>query len=290
MADDKEMVTEALAKELGIEVGDSPNAEADDFFAEVERSRQPQEEPEAVEEEPQKWVHEPTGKEFDSEVEYLRHDSGFNNDKWGKRFQELEERIAKATSRENSAEKPNNEANPLTKEELKKKLWPNQKDEYREDPVADFVLEGLDNALSIALGPLQQQLQKSQETVQRLESQLQETGLRSEYGVDAKTEQKLIEKHEWLASIPDAKSRMAAMKHLLAQTETGETPKKLADKLPQRSAADHVENSAGGAMPENEGFAEFESKLMASDDKQRLSVFGKLFEDSELGRRLTGLD
>ena len=280
-----EQIAEALAKEMGLETDAAEDKGVlDEFFREA--GEEPQPETVVEEEAPAKFVHEPTGKEFDSEVDFLRYDAGWKNDQWGRKFKELEERIGQ------KAETPKAEAEvkQLTKKDLIDKLWPNQPQEYRDNPVAEFMLEGIDNALAIYGGQQQQVVQQLQETVKRLEGQLQETSLRSQYGVDTSVEQKLVEKHAWLKGISDPAARMAAMKDLMGSVKAPETVSpKLMDRVPRRSAEDHVEGSVRGGISEgDEGMAAVEKKLFDAPDQERLSIFGKLFENSDLARSLSG--
>lgn len=272
MNDADKQVAEALVSELGFgdDSGDvDPGTDVDlgQFFKEAAP-----EQPETVAEEaPAKFVHEPTGKEFDSEVEFLRYDAGWKNDQWGRKFKELEERIGQ------KAETPKAEAEvkQLTKRDLIEKLWPNQPQEYKDNPVAEFMLEGIDNALAIYGGQQQQVIKALQETVSRLEGQLQETSLRSQFGIDPTIEQKLTEKHSWLKGISDPAARMAAMKDLVGKQGAPETVSpKLADKIPQRKAADHVEGSAVSSPPDQD--ADFTSKFDKADEGQQLGILKSL--------------
>lgn len=264
MSDD--VTAEALADGFGMERETAePSGDLSDFFGEAAKAPES-----AVVPEPQKFVHEPTGKEFDSEVEFLRYDAGWKNDQWGRKFKELEERIGQ------KAETPKAEAEvkQLTKRDLIEKLWPNQPQEYKDNPVAEFMLEGIDNALAIYGGQQQQVIKALQETVSRLEGQLQETSLRSQYGVDPQVEQKLTEKHTWLKGISDPAARMAAMKDLIGSQKAPETVSpKLADRVPRRSAEDHVEGSAVSSPPDT---LDLESKFDKLDERKKLSLLGQM--------------
>lgn len=262
-----EIVAGALAEGFGLERETAPDTgDLSSFFDEAAKTP---EAPETVTE-VKKFVHEPTGKEFDSEVDFLRYDAGWKNDQWGRRFKELEEKIAERQE----APKPQGEVKQLTKKDLIERLWPNQPQEYRDNPVAEFMLEGIDNALAMYSGQQQQVIQSLQETVKRLEGQLQETSLRSQYGVDPAVEQKLTEKHAWLKGISDPAARMAAMKDLIGSQKAPETVSpKLADKIPRRSAEDHVEGSAASSPPDA---LDLESKFDKLDDRKKLSLLGQM--------------
>lgn len=267
MSDANDQVAEALVTEFGLERETADESgDMGDFFSEA----QPRE-ANGEAETPAKFVHEPTGKEFDSEVDFLRYDAGWKNDQWGRKFKDLEERV---NQRAETPKEAPGEVKQLTKKDLIDKLWPNQPQEYRDNPVAEFMLEGIDNALAMYGGQQQQVVQKLQETVQRLEGQLQETSLRSQYGVDTSAEQKLVEKHSWLKGISDPAARMAAMKDLMGSVKAPETVSpKLMDRVPRRSAEDHVEGSAVSSPPDT---SDFTSKFDKLDERKQLSVLGQM--------------
>jgi len=273
---DKEVAQE-LVREMGF--GEEPDEPIDisdtvhDFFSEAKKARQPETAPEP--EQSQKFVHEPTGREFDSEVDFLRYDAGWKNDQWGRRFKELEEKLSSAPEPKSAA----SEQKQLTKRELIDRLFANQPEEYRNNPVADFVLEGIDNALAIYGGQQQQVISGLQETVAKLQSQLQETSLRSQYGVDQSVEQKLVEKHAWLKGISDPQARMAAMKDLIGKQAAPETVSpKLMDRVPRRSAGDHVEGSAVSSPPDVE--TDMVSRFDKAEEKDQLGILRKLIKQS----------
>lgn len=273
----------SLAAEAGIDsVGPEQDDPAAKFFAEEPAEPEPETAPEP---EAPKFVHEPTGREFESREELLQYENGWLNDKYGHKVKELEERLEALQSK---GEEPR-PAEPVSRDELKKKLWPNASDDIRNDAVSDHLLEGMDNALTLTMQPLMQQLQQQAETISKLEQRLNTDALYQEHGVSRAQEQKLAEQHSWLAAISDPAQRVAAMKALAAQAKAPETEsRKLADQIPQRQAADHVEGSAGNTLPEDTS-GKFEDRLLNSDPKTRLSVFGKLFEDSpEISSQLRG--
>jgi hypothetical protein len=285
MSNEKDQVAEALVREFGLET-DAANdvGELDEFFKDAMGSEPETAEP-VAEKAPAKFVHEPTGREFDSEVDFLRYDAGWKNDQWGRKFKELEERFSSAPE----PKAPASEQKSLTKRELIDKLFANQPEEYRSNPVAEFVLEGIDNALAIYGGQQQQVIQGLQETVAKLEGRLQESSLRAQYGVDQSVEQKLVEKHSWLKGISDPAARMAAMKDLIGKQAAPETVSpKLMDRVPRRAAEDHVEGSVREGITDTDGMQALEKRLFEAPDQERLSIFGKLFERSDMAGRLSG--
>lgn len=259
--------SDALGIEAPSETDRRDSEHVEDFFSEAEAEFKGTEAREQPVEEAPKWVHEPTGKEFDSEVDFLRYDAGWKNDQWGKRFQELESRLSGG---DGGKSEQTEQKKPLTKAEIKRALWPDQKEEILDDPAFDVFVEGLDNALSLYGSQQNQVISQLQKQVETLQGQLQETSLRTQYGVDPQTEQKLVEKHAWLQGLP-ADKRMAAMKDLLGQAKAPETDsRKLINKVPQRNAADHVEGSASIVE-------------VPSTDDARTDKFDKLSDKDQLG-------
>lgn len=279
MSDDLDrQIAQEIVDEIGYEpesdIADSDSVES--FFNEARASREepaPDEPTETAAE--QQWVHEPTGKVFDNELEYLKYDNGWNKNIWGNRMKEMEEQLAATRERGSGEEQQAASQKPLTMKEIKEKLFPNQPDEYRDNPVTDLVIEGIDNALGLWGAQQQQTIKGLQETVGRLESQLKESSLRSQYGVDTSVEQKLVEKHPWVKAIADPEQRMAAMKHLASQEKAPETASpKLMDRVPQRNAVDHVENSAGG--PGIPDYDDSEDKFAKMSEKDQLGVLSRM--------------
>ncbi len=230
---------------------------------------------EKVEEEKPKFVHEPTGKEFDNEVEFLKYDAGWKNNEWGKRVSELEqklEQIAKTPKKEEEAPAPK------SKKEIKKMLWPDRPDETLDDPFTDFLLEGLDSALTLNNQQLVGQISQLQETVAALQSRLEETSARTELGVDGSVEQKILEKHPYLKAL-SPRERVAVIADMAKAEGKAETPKPKSKQVPQQRAEDHVEGSALSA-PAEEADAGFESWL--KNDFRKLGVNDQLSAFSTL--------
>ena len=82
---------------------------------------------------------------------------------------------------------------------------------------------------------------------------------------------------------------MAAMKDLIGKAGAPETVSpKLLDRVPRRTAEDHVEGSVRGGIPDDGGNEALEKRLLGASDTERLSIFGQLFEKSDLSRTLSG--
>ena len=289
MSDEQKLeVTEALAKEMGLETdsGDTGGSELLDGFYEqaLAEAGKVAEQPETVaapESEESAWVHEPTGKTFDNEVDYLRFDSGYNNDKWGKRFQELEDRLAKAeTGGEQSAQEAPSQQAP-DKAEVMKAIWDNVSEDTLKEPFAEFVYQGLDKATQFVTNQFEARIGELSERLETVTKQLETERVYSENGVSRAREAELLKTHSWLSDIGDPSKRAAAMK-ALSQNEGRESGSpKLMDKATRLKAEDHVEGSAGMSMPEDGGLGSFEKKLLGASDKDRLRAFGQMFSDNK---------
>lgn len=291
--DKGEELANAFAAELGIDQGDEPTSDPleglyddGDEASPEEASAEAAEAAEAAEEEPSaEFVHEPTGRKFENEADLLRYENGWLNDKYGHQMKELREELQGLREQR---EQPK-EGAPQNMDDLKKKLWPDSRwDDIRGEAVSDFMLQGMDNALTMVTQPLLQEVQSLKQELGGLKSEAAEERTLGQAGLDRATAQGLVEKHEWLGQIADPGARVAAMKALVSQQRTAEQASpKLADRIPQRSAADHVEGSVGNSMPD--AASSFEDKLLKMDDKEKLSAFGELFtRNAEVSERIRG--
>jgi len=276
-------VEQAFADALGLEgTPETADSEAvQDFFssAEAELSGGEEASPEhtgggAETSQPQEWVHEPTGKTFDNELDYLRYNSGWTADRMGTENKELRERLDSLEAKK--AETPEQNNGPVSREDLKKMLWPNASDDIRNDALSDHMLDGIDNALAIYGKQLEQRYAPMMDELQQLRQQFTEASLYQENGLSRSQEQKLAEKHSWLGQITDPQARVAAMKDLIQREGGPETASpKLADRIPQRKAEDHVEGSAPMLEPASPD-VERDKKFESMGERDRLGVLRKM--------------
>lgn len=291
MAENMDEIAEALAAEMGI---GNDGVEGDDllseFFNDVEESRKASAEVDELDEmsndddggnvvEERKWVHEPTGREFDNELDYLRYNSGWTADRLGSENKELRQRLERL-----EAEGRNGQQHEPPKDiDVMKKVWDRYDEDVLKEPYAKFVYDGLsklDQGVTQMISSLKGE-------VDQLKSQLTEERELSRVDVPRDKMQKLLEKHPGLGKLP-LSERVAVIKDMLQASQPAETQgKKLASKIPQRNAADHVEGSVNSEIPTDGGLADFEKKVLSADDSARLGIFGKLFEESEFGRSLS---
>lgn len=272
-------IGENLARELGMETSSDTGGELEEFFkdfqetADEEVVEEPQEQKEV--EEPQKWVHEPTGKEFDSELEYLKYNSGWTTDKLGTENKELRERLERL---ENSQNGQQAEPQKYDEKEVMKLIWEDLDEETLNDPAMKLFYKGLDRTAGILQQQFDEKLTALKGEYDQLRASLEEDKVRAQFGVEPSIEQKILEKHPSLKQLP-AKERMAVMKELVASKQEPErASRKLADKLPQQRAEDHVENSAQSVPPESTIQA-VEKKLdELGTGKNAESVLGSLFQ------------
>lgn len=294
MADEKNVsdgdIAEALAESLGIDAGYSADdGKADEFFSLVRESEPvvPEEpKPEAAEtpvEGAPRFVHEPTGREFDNELDYLKYNSGWTADKLGTENKELRERL----ERLETGSQQKQEAPVAGREEIMKQIWPDLDEETLKDPALRTIYQGLERTAEIMQSAALQREEALKGEIMSLRSQVEGDRVRAQFGVDNEVEQRILEKHPGLKAMPD-KERLAVIAEMSRATRAAETSSpKLMDKIPQRKAEDHVEGSVSKSVPDSDNEGALEDKLFAMDDKDRLSVFGRMFETSELGRRLT---
>jgi len=281
MADEKtsnEEIGQALADGLGLDTsGPSPRREVDEFFESVKKSStadllpdQPSEGNIAVSE--QSFVHEPTGKVFNTENEYLKYNNGYDVQRLGERATAAELALAELKGRVESGTQPHKAPSKM---DLKRQLWPNASEESLNDYASDFILEGVENAVGVVMQGTQAELAKRDELIARLSSQLEETAARANSGVDAAVEQRILQKHPGLAALPVAQ-RMAMVKDLAGVTPANAGPGKLLNRISTAgNPADHVEGSAL-STPHSSDEALMEEFDKVDNSKKELSILGKL--------------
>ena len=280
----KEQVTEQLAAAFGLEDVKEDTSDLDKFYAEAGK---PAEEPEAKVEDPvepvaaQSWVHEPTGREFDNELDYLKYNSGWTADKLGTENKELRERIeAEKAERAPQSKTPD-------RKELMEHLWPDLDPELYDDNVMKLMYQGLDKAAGMISTQARSELDAVKAELQALRSGVENERVRAQFGVEPSQEQKLLEKHPSLKAMAP-QDRMAVMRDLLSSQQPERATTRLADKIPAQRPEDHVESSVvSGNIPDDTERA-VQDKFDTMNDSEKLSVLGQMFENSGVGELLKG--
>lgn len=250
-----------LLARMGIEV-EAELETADSEAGEGDEAQEPE-----TEAAPQKFVHEMTGKEFDSELELLRYDSGYNNSKHGERIKALEAQLEETRAK---LDKGDGDKGAQSDREVMQKLWKDYSEDVLNEGAAKFVWDGIkgyDQMLSGVVNGLT-------ERIAALEGQIREERELSTAGVERSEMQKLLEKHPGLKAL-SPEERVAVMQDMKAGKGKAETPTPTpAPSVPKATAEDHVEGSAKSAPPE--GDAGFDSWLSTDfkgksiDDQQSI--------------------
>ena len=183
-------------------------------------------------------VHEPTGKQFETEIDLLKYDSGYNNQKFGQANAELREQLANVKG-QLEAGAPNNTA--PTAESLKQQLWPTKSAEALADPAADFVLEGMNSMAAMMQAQFKAQIDAVQAENAGLKETLARTDARNQHGVKRDVESKILQEHPSLAQLPPNEA-MAVIRALADKQGGDANPSSLAAKL-TANAAEHVEGT-----------------------------------------------
>jgi len=281
MADEKtsnEEIGQALADGLGLDTsGPAPRREVDEFFESVKKSSTKDLPPDQPSEgniaAPSQYVHEPTGKVFNTENEYLKYNNGYDVQRLGERATAAELALAELKGRVESGTQPHKAPSKM---DLKRQLWPNASEESLNDYASDFILEGVENAVGVVMQGTQAELAKRDELIARLSSQLEETAARANSGVDAAVEQRILQKHPGLAALPVAQ-RMAMVKDLAGVTPANAGPGKLLNRISTAgNPADHVEGSLLSTPQANDEIV-IEEFNKINDPKKELSILGSMF-------------
>jgi len=274
-------ITESLVEAFGVEPEPSEGGALDDFMADVRKEsaeRNPAPRPETADVD-DGFVHEPTGKRFKTELELLKYDSGYNNNRLGQELKALREQNEKL--REEVVTTKQSPSYTPTPDDIKRALWPSRNaKELSEDAAADFVLEAVNNASNLLTQNVQQLLSARDAEIQKLNARLEEMGARSEHRVDPSVERRFIEQYPSLAKLP-ASERVAMVAALAEKQTEAERPntQKLAGKIPAPRASDHVETSATSNQPADDDFDDdaFAAKFdKLTDHRKELSILGDL--------------
>lgn len=248
-----------VAKSLGVSV---------DEITDEEMTGEPAQSAEPVIEEEAQWVHEPTGKTFDSEQALLKYESGWKDTRYGEEIAKLREKMEELQAgRKEVAEQP--VAQDI---DIMKRIWEGMPDDVLEQEYAKFVFKGL-KALDQGVT---NQMQRVMQEIASLKQGMEEASARNSVGIDAAVEQEILGKHPGLKALP-FKERMAVISEMAGAKKPGESPKPKAPAVPRPTAADHVEGSVQSTpMTEGDQFESFFSKYAGMDVDDQLSAFTKI--------------
>lgn len=249
-----------VAKSLGVGVDEITNEQ----FLGKDNVPEPQQA-----EEPQQWVHEPTGKTFDSEQALLKYESGWKDSRYGEEIAKLREKLESLeTTRHEQPQQPQ----VASDVDIMKRIWEGMDEEVLQQEYAKFVFKGL-KALDAGVTG---QMQKVMQEIAGLKQQMEENVARNSAGVDVKLEQEILGKHPGLKALPFAE-RMAVIKEMAASKKPGESPQPKPRATPKPNAADHVEGSVQSTpMTEDDQFDTFFGKYAKMDVDEQLSAFTKI--------------
>jgi hypothetical protein len=276
MSDDKSQVdvSKALAEHLNLDTQEpGPTDDVQAFFKEAGEAMKPPVEPKGpAESQPAKYVHEPTGKEFETELDLVKYNNGYDVQRLGEQNKELRKQLEELTGKVEQAS--SQQQQPVQdRNQLKKQIWQNASDEILAEPAADFVLQGLEGAAALLTQQMQGELQKRDALIEKLSNKLEESDAYANSGVDRSAEQKFLEKHPGLAAMAP-KDRVALVKDLLAVSSANAGQNKLVNRI-SAGTADHVEESAL-AEPQSTGDAMAKQFESLNDPKKELGVLGEL--------------
>lgn len=211
-------------------------------------------------EEPKKWVHELTGKEFDSEIELLRYDSGFNNQRHGETIKALREELDGLKTK--VEDRPAEPQHAPSDEEIMRSLWEGYDEEALDSASAKFVYQGIkkyDQNVGNVINSLR-------EEIKAVRAEIENQRTLSSSGVDVSELEKTLNEHPYLKKL-SFQEQVAVMKELRGGKRESAKPERAPRETPQPSAEDHVESSAVSSPPDDEetGF----NRWLNNDFKQK---------------------
>jgi hypothetical protein len=240
--------------DLSGEAGNMTEAElAAALGEEVPVEEAPAPEPAAEAPADEAWVHEPTGKSFDSEIELLRYESGWKDNKYGN---ELKETRAKLEAFEKlldgaGAEPAQAQVDPEKQEELLlKRVLDGTGVNLDEVDAGAYktIFKMIENALGLydtsVVGKRFDELKGS---VEKITTRAQEAEAYNKAGIQTDAVMEVLEKRPYLKQLAPG-DRAAVIADLVKAQEApkaeGESPNALRQAL-QPDKAGHVEGSAG---------------------------------------------
>jgi hypothetical protein len=159
----------------------------------------------------QEWIHEPTGKKFESREDMLGYESGWKSNKIGELKAQLEmaEKLAAAKGEQPAADKP-----ALTQEQMEQNLlklaFPNIPDEQLADPAYKSIARGMENLIGAYDGIVGEKFAAMQERLDKFESVSTEQSALQASGLDMAKVQSTLEKHPYLKADECLAQRFAA--------------------------------------------------------------------------------
>jgi hypothetical protein len=269
--------------------GDAGNMTEEDLAAalgeELPKEEAPEPTAEALEPEAPQFVHEPTGKQFDSEMELLRYESGWKDNKYGN---ELKEVKAKLEAYEKLLEGAGNEpaqqqqVDPAKQEQilLERALQGTGVNLEEVDPGAyKTIFKMMENMLGMYdTGVASKRYQELQGTVEKITTRAQEAEALNNAGVSIDQVQEVLEKYPQLKALPPT-DRVAVIADLTKAQEAKQAAPETGNALRQAlqpKSADHVEGSVGTQKVDEgeEGtMREMEAQL-TGDDRDFLRQLG----------------
>ena len=245
-----------------------------------ELPEQPEPEPEAAPEpepaaEAPVWKHEPSGKEFESELDMLRYESGWKDNKYGNELKEVKAKIeAYEKLMESAGEGPPKQIDPEAQEKalLKHALQGTGVDIDEVDAGAyKTILKMIENTLGLYDSTrVETRFKELQGTVEQITTRAQEAQALNQYGITADQVKDVLEKHPQLKAL-DRADRVAVIADLMKAGEAKKAAPETANPLRQAlkpDASSHVEGSAGTAAIESgeaSEYAEMAAKLDGND-------------------------
>lgn len=302
----KEAISDALAAELGIEnrgdLNEYPGA-VENFFREAGEAMSVVEEPDpsqrpvdtpvgdrvesaanqgAGDGEMRKWVHEPTGREFDSELDMLRFETGWKSNQIGE-LRAANEVYEKTSAQEESSETPQISPSELDKQLVAIALQNTGIDPDDAGEQFKLVAKMSDNILNAYHVGMRQELEKLGQRIEQMQTASEESQRIADVGLTREAVQDVLKKHPGLAALPP-EQRVAVVADLARMQQKGEEPKSTLHQRLQPDAASHVEGSVSSTPPD-EGRDPF-AKFWGLTEKDKLRALGSWFEDSDVGRRI----
>ena len=256
---------QALAGTMTEQHEQAPDPVLAEWTAQAEPA--PEQQPEVKSEQ---WVHEPTGKAFDNELDMLRYESGWKSQQHGEELKKLREQVEGLGKQ--PEQKPEQQAQP-SKDDLKKMFFPNLSESDRDDPLVDIMLEGVLNAGEAQYRVYQQSLGELKGELAALKQSMESSSLRTKSGIDETKEAEMLKQYPELADLPLA-GRISVLKRLNGELESAA---QAAPKPPR--AGEYVEgSSARSEQPTEDSFARKFDKL--GNEKDELKVLGSMWAKS----------
>lgn len=279
---DRDFTTSDLAGEAG----NMSEAELAAALGEELPAEEPAPEPaaEAPEPEQPQWVHEPTGKSFESELDLLRYESGYKDNKYGSENKELRAKLeAFEKMIEGVGQQPEQPVDPKKQEEMIFKAVMEQAGVDLEN-VEPGAYRQIFKIVEAALGMYDQGVVNKrfadlQGTVEKITTRAQQAEALNAAGITLEQVKDVLEQRPYLKKL-DIGEQTAVIADLVKREPpkqgTGESPNALRQALQQPSAAGHVEGSVGtGRLDEGDEGSDRElADKLTGNDRDFLRALG----------------